>query len=179
MAKKILIITSSMRKGSNSDILARAFTNGAKDAGNEVDTISLKDKNIKYCNGCLACQKSGRCILDDDAAEIVEKVQNADVLVFVSPVYYYSISGQLKTLLDRMNPLYPLDYKFRYVYLLSVAHENEDTTVKGSVTAIQGWVDCFSKAQLMGTIFAGGVGKPKEIIGHPALVKAYETGLSI
>ena len=179
MAKKLVIITSSLRKGSNSDNLAESFAKGAKDAGNEVETISLKGKNIKYCIGCLACQKTGKCVLKDDAAEIVDKVKNADVLAFASPVYYYSISGQLKTMLDRLNPLFPADYRFRDVYFPSAAHEDESKTAEGSVTAIQGWVDCFPKAQLAGTIFAGGVGAPGEIQGHKALQKAYETGKSI
>jgi len=179
MAKKLLIITSSLRKDSNSDLLADAFAKGAEEAGNPVETISLKGKEIRCCTGCLACQKTERCSLKDDAAEIVEKVKRADVLGFASPVYYYSVSGQLKTLLDRLNPLFPSDYGFRDVYFLSAAYENEKATFEGSVTAIQGWVDCFSKARLAGTVFAGGVGAPGEIKGHEALAEARELGRKI
>lgn len=179
MAKKLLIITSSLRKGSNSDILANAFAKGAEEAGNTVEMISLKGKEIRYCVGCLACQKTERCVLKDDAAEIAEKVKHADALGFASPVYYYSISGQLKTLLDRLNPLFPSDYRFRDVYLLSTAQEEDKTAFEGSVTAIQGWVDCFSKARLAGTVFAGGVGAPGEIKGHESLTEAHELGRKI
>lgn len=177
--KKVLVITSSLRRGSNSDALAESFARGARDAGNQVEAVSLKDKHIGYCIGCLACQKTGRCVLKDDAAGIVEKAKEADVLVFASPVYYYSVSGQLKTMLDRLNPLYAVDCRFTDVYLLSVAHEDARSAVEGSVTAVQGWVDCFPKARLAGTIFAGGVGAPGEIQGHPALDEAYKAGNSL
>ena len=119
MAKNVLIISATPRKGGNSELLAQAFADGAKDAGNEVEMISLRDKNLLFCKGCLACQKTGRCVLKDDAAEITGKMQAADVLVFATPIYYYSVSGQMKTMLDRSNPLYNSDYKFRDVYLLS------------------------------------------------------------
>ena len=115
MAKKVLIVSSSLRVGSNSELLAREAERGARDAGHDVELVSLKDKDIRFCKGCLACQKTGKCVIHDDAAEIVGKVQNADVLVFVTPIYYYELSGQLKTLLDRCNPLFPQEYAFRDV----------------------------------------------------------------
>jgi len=176
MGKKLLVITSSLRKGSNTDALADAFAEGAEEAGNTVETVTLKGKKIQYCTGCLACQQTEKCVLKDDAAKIAEKVKNADVLAFASPVYYYSISGQLKTLLDRLNPLFPSDYRFRDVYFLSAAYEDEKTTVQGSVTAMKGWVDCFAKARFAGTVFAGGVNTPGEIKGHKALTEARKLG---
>lgn len=179
MAKKVLIITSSLRKGSNSDTLAQAFAKGAEEAGHQVECISLKGKDIQFCIGCLACQETQKCVLKDDTAPLVEKVKDAEVLVFASPVYYYSIAGQLKTLLDRCNPLFPSDYRFREVYFLASALEDQKTTVEGSVTAIQGWVDCFGKAKLAGTVFAGGVGDPGDIAGHPALEEARSMGRSV
>lgn len=102
-----------VRAHSNSDELAKAFARGAEEAGNEVEIISLKGKNISYCTGCMACQKTQECVLKDDAVEIVGKIKNAHVLAFATPVYYYCLSGQLKTLLDRCNPLFPSDYTFR------------------------------------------------------------------
>ncbi|MBO4696572.1 MAG: flavodoxin family protein, partial [Lachnospiraceae bacterium] len=144
---KVIVITTSLRAKSNSDILAERLTAGAKDAGHDVELIGLKGKTVKFCIGCLACQKTQKCVLKDDAVEIAEKVRNADTLVFVTPIYYYEMSGQMKTLLDRMNPLYPSDYKFRRVYLLSVAAEDEETTPEKAVNGLQGWVDCFEKAE--------------------------------
>lgn len=91
-------------------------------------------------------------------------------------VYYYSVSGQLKTVFDRANPLFSADYKFREVYLLTSAAEDEETTVEGTIKATQGWVDCFEEATLVKTIFAGGVDKIGDINGHKALSEAYELG---
>ena len=179
MAKNVLIISATPRKGGNSELLAQAFADGAKDAGNEVEMISLRDKNLLFCKGCLACQKTGRCILKDDAAEIIGKMQAADVLVFATPIYYYSVSGQMKTMLDRSNPLYGSDYKFRDVYLLSTAAEDDPETPKIAEQVLQGFIDCFPKARVAGTVFAGGVTSPGDIQNHPALKTAYDAGKAI
>lgn len=153
----ILVITTSLRAKSNSDILAQSLISGAKDAGHSVEQISLKGKKLGFCLGCLACQKTQKCVLKDDAANIMAKVKNADTLVFVTPIYYYEMSGQMKVLLDRMNPLFPVDYSFRKVYMLSTAAEDEETTPEKALNGLQGWVDCFEKAKLAGSLFCGGL----------------------
>lgn len=179
MAKNVLIISATPRKGGNSELLAQAFADGAKDAGNEVEMISLRDKNLLFCKGCLACQKTERCVLKDDAAEITGKMQAADVLVFATPIYYYSVSGQMKTMLDRSNPLYGSDYKFRDVYLLSTAAEDDPETPKIAEQVLQGFIDCFPKARVAGTVFAGGVTNPGDIQNHPVLKTAYDAGKAV
>ena len=88
MSKKVLIIGTSLRKNSNSDALAKSFAEGARSAGNEVDTVSLTGKNIAFRKGCLACQSIGRCVIKDDAIVLAEKMRTADVLVFATPIYY-------------------------------------------------------------------------------------------
>ena len=177
---KVLVITTSLRAKSNSDVLAERLLAGAKDAGHDVEMISLKGKTIKFCIGCLACQKTQQCVLKDDAVAIAEKVKNADTLVFVTPIYYYEMSGQMKTLLDRMNPLYPSDYKFRKVYLLSVAAEDEEGTNEKAISGLQGWVDCFEKAELAGSLFCGGLNNAGEAIGKKeAQDEAYQFGKSL
>lgn len=177
---KVLIITTSLRAKSNSDILAERVAAGARDAGHEVEQIGLKGKTIRFCIGCFACQKTQKCVQKDDAIEIAEKVKNADVLVFVTPIYYYEMSGQMKTLLDRMNPLYATDYKFRRVYLLSVAAENEPTTPEKAVNGLQGWVDCFEKAELAGSLFCGDLTEAGEANGKPdKLDEAYRFGRTL
>ena len=176
MNKKVLIISSSPRKGGNSEKLAEAFAIGAMESGNAVETIYLREKSFHFCKGCFACQKLGHCVIADDAVEIAAKMHDANVLVFATPVYYYSVSGQLKTMLDRANPLYGTDYAFTKVYLLASAAENEPETVEGAKKAVQGWVDCFDRAEFTGTVFAGGVTSVGEIQGHDALRQAYEMG---
>lgn len=179
MSKNVLIIKTSPRKGGNSDTLADEFAKGAIENGNIVESISLIGKTINFCRGCFACQKTQRCIIDDDTVGIAEKVLNADVVVWVTPVYYYCCSGQMKTLIDRLNPLFPADYKFRDVYLLATAAEDESTTLEGTEKALQGWVDCFELSTLKGTVFAGGVNEKGEIAGHKALKQAFEMGRSV
>ena len=174
---KVLVITTSLRAKSNSDRLAEELIRGAKDAGHEVEQISLKGKEIRFCIGCLSCQNTQKCVLKDDAVRIAEKVKEAETLVFVTPIYYYEMSGQMKTLLDRMNPLYPSDYKFRKVYMLSVAAEDEDYVPEKAVSGLQGWVDCFEKAELAGTLFCGGISDPNEATGRSVeLDEAYQFG---
>ena len=179
MCKNVLILSSSPRKGGNSETLAAAFAKGAQEAGNQVETVYLREKQYGFCKGCLACQKLGHCVIKDDAVEIAAKMHDADVLVFATPVYYYSVSGQLKTMLDRANPLFGTDYAFTKAYLLATAAEDGQETVAGSEKAVQGWVDCFDRCELAGTVFAGGVTDVGEIVGHPALEKAHQMGKEI
>ena len=174
---RILVISTSLRAKSNSDILAEHLVRGAQDAGHEVDHISLKGKNLKFCTGCLSCQKTQECVLKDDAVWIAEKVKNADSLVFATPIYYYEMCGQMKTLLDRLNPLFPSDYRFRNVYMLATAAEEEDGVPEKAVSGLQGWIDCFEKAELAGTLFCGGLSDPAEASRKvSAQEKAYQFG---
>ena len=176
MSKKILVISTSPRKGGNSDALADQFIRGAQEAGNQVEKVSLYDKTIGFCRGCLTCQSTQHCVIQDDANTIVQAMLSADVIVWATPIYYYGMSGQMKTMLDRSNPLFSADYQFRDIYLLAAAAENEEHTVQGAVTGLQGWIDCFEGTRLAGTVFAGGVTSVGEIQGHPALTQAYELG---
>lgn len=177
--KKVLVISTSLRKNGNSETLAKYFADGAVSAGNETELISLAGKTINFCRGCLACQKLQKCVISDDSDEIVEKMKNADVICFASPIYYYEMSGQMKVLLDRTNPLYPSDYKFRDIYFLSSAAENESGVDEKAVNGLQGWIDCFEKAQLKGTVFAGGVNNIGDIKKHTALKSAFELGKNV
>ena len=179
MSKHVLVISTSLRSRSNSHLLAQQFAQGAQEAGHQVELVSLQGKQLHFCNGCMACLEAHRCVIEDDANAIVEKMGAADVICFATPVYYYEMAGQMKTLLDRANPLYSADYAFRDIYLLASAAEEDPHTVDGTVTGLTGWVDCFEKARLAGTVFAGGVNAPGEVQGHPALEQAYELGKRI
>ena len=160
MSKKVLVISTSLRKNSNSEKLAEAFASGAEDAGNVVEFLSLKDKTIAFCEGCMACHKLGRCVIDDDA----------------NMIYYYEMSGQMKTMIDRANSLYDSDYKFTDIYMLTTAAEDEPEVPNRAIGGLTGWIDCFDRAHLSGSVFAGGVNESGTIKGHSALKKAYEMG---
>ena len=177
--KKVIVISTSLRPGSNSDMLADQFIEGAKAAGNDVEKISLTGKNIQFCKGCMACQRLGRCIINDDVNDIMARVLKADVVVWATPIYYYEMSGQMKTLIDRMNALYPLDYQFRDVYLLTTAAEDEEHVPQRAVAGLTGWIDCYPKSRLAGTLVWGGVNAAREIEGNPKLQEAFEMGKGI
>ena len=177
--KKVIVISTSLRQGSNSDMLADKFAEGAKAAGHEVEKISLVGKNIQFCKGCLACQKLGRCVIDDDVNDMMAKVLKADVVAWATPIYYYEMSGQMKTLIDRMNAMYPLDYQFRDVYLLTTAAEDEEHVPKRAEAGLTGWIDCYPKSRLAGTIFCGGVNAARDIKGNGKLQAAFDLGNSI
>lgn len=179
MSKNVLVISASMRNGGNSDRLADEFLRGAQDAGNRAEKIDLRGKTIGFCKGCLACQKTQRCAINDDAVAIAEKMKNADVIAFASPIYYYEMAGQMKTMLDRANPLYGTDYAFRDIYFLSAAADDAEGTDSRAISGLEGWIECFEKAHLSGTVFGGGANDVGDIEGHPALQKAYDMGKSV
>lgn len=176
MSKKILVVASSPRRNGNSNRLAESFAKGAEQAGHQVETVYLCEKEIGFCRGCLSCQTTQRCVIQDDADTIAQRMGKADVLVFATPIYYYGMSGQMKTMLDRANPLFPSDYAFREVYLLTAAAEDDPETSEGAEHGLQGWISCFEKASLAGSVFAGGVTNTGDIEGHPALHTAFEMG---
>lgn len=179
MSRKVDVISTSLRAGSNSEKLAEAFADGAREAGHEVELISLKGKKLSFCMGCLACQKTGVCAIRDDAIAIEGKVLQADVVAFATPIYYYEMSGQMKTLLDRMNSLCSRDYRFRDIYLLTTAAEKEEHVPEGAIQGLQGWIDCFEQAELMGTLFCGGMENPGQIEGNGRLRAAFAMGKKV
>lgn len=175
--KRVLIISTSLRKNGNSEVLAKEFGRGASDAGHEVEHISLLGKSIGFCRGCMACQHSGRCAISDDAVAIAEQVKAADVLVFATPIYYYEMCGQMKTLLDRCNPIFGTSYAFRDVYLLTTAADGVDSAMDCAVKGMQGWIDCFAQANLAGVMRGVGLTEVGEA-NHAdrLLTQAYNMG---
>ena len=179
MNKNVLVISSTLRKNGNSEILALEFLKGAKDNGKNVEFVSLQDKEIKFCKGCLACHKLGECVIKDDSNDIVKKMKNADVIAFATPIYYYELSGQLKTLLDRGNPMYGSDYKFREVYFLATAADTNPHASDIAIHSIKGWIECFPNAQLKDVVIASGVVAPKDVLKTSALKNAYKVGKEV
>ena len=180
MSKKVLIISSSLRAGSNSEILAHEAEKGALAAGNKVEFISLKDKTIKFCIGCMTCQKTHKCVLKDDAPELITKVRDADVIIFATPIYYYEMSGQLKTFLDRCNPLYPQQNNFKDVYLITTLYDTASHASENACNGIKGWVACFDQARFVKMLDCGGLDEPKEASASEDLLKkAYNLGKKI
>ena len=177
MKKNILILSTSPRKNGNSEMLAREFARGAEEAGHNVELLSLHDKTIGFCRGCLACQKTQRCVIRDDADAIAQTMRSAEVIVFATPIYFYEMCGQMKTLLDRTNPLFPSDYAFRDIYLLASAADGAESATDGAAKGLQGWIYCFEKSRLKGVVRGVGVTGVGEIQNvHAALKAAYDLG---
>ena len=110
---------------------------------------------------------------------IIQRMHDADIIAFATPIYYYEMCGQMKTLLDRANPLYNSDYRFRDIYILTAAAEDEEEVPQRAVSGLEGWIECFPKARLAGSVFAGGVTDMGDIDGHKALAVAYEMGKTV
>lgn len=180
MSKKVLIISSSYRKNGNSETLAKEFERGANESGNKTEMIYLRNYKIDFCRGCLACQQGVECPIQDGIRDIMEKVKNAEVLVFATPIYYYCISGQLKTLLDRLNPLYGKDNKFKEVYLLATATDENPEAMEVAKKEIEGWIECFEGVELKsvlrgtGCTLVGDVRKDKDLLNI-----AYDMGKEV
>lgn len=180
MSKNVLIVSTSLRSNSNSELLAKECERGAKAAGNEVEFISLKDKNIGFCKGCLACQRTKKCVIKDDAEALIKKVKNADSIIFASPIYYYEMSGQMKTFLDRCNPLYTTDYNFRDIYFISTAADDDTQVPYRAINGLKGWIDCFEHAKFKGAVFGGGINDAgAACLAKEVMKKAYDLGTSI
>lgn len=171
MTKKVLILSTSPRIDSNSEILANTFLKGARSTGNEVEFIRVSPLKIQYCQGCLKCQEEGICVINDHMSEINEKIKNANVIVFATPIYFYSMSGQMKTLLDRTNPLFNTDYRFTDIYLIATSADGQKDAVEGTVRGIQGWIDCFENVSLKEVIHGGNVTKCNDIKENDILLK--------
>lgn len=158
MSRKVLFISSSLRKSSNSEKLLKEVEKGVIANNDYTEFITLRDKDIRFCRGCMTCQDTHRCVIEDDAPVLTEKIGEADVLVFATPVYYYGISGQLKTLLDRCNPLYGSEYRFREVFLVTTSEDDSPSAASGAIQAIKNWVSCFSEARFAGAFSGAGTG---------------------
>lgn len=180
MGKNVLIISTSLRHQSSSELLANETERGAKDAGHNVEFVTLKDKDIKFCKGCLACQRLKHCVIDDDANAVTEKIKNADVVVWATPVYYYEMSGQMKTMIDRANPLFVSDYKFKEVYLITTSADADENVVQTVINGIKGWIACFDGVKFCDYVSGAGVNDTSDLEKNPQLVqKAYNLGKNI
>lgn len=105
---KILVVNGSPRgEQGNTEILVKAFLEGAREIGAESETIYLKDKRINHCVGCFACwfKTPGVCVHKDDMPEILTQILDADIMLLATPLYVYSVTGLMKDFMDRLVPL--------------------------------------------------------------------------
>lgn len=178
--KKIIVISSSPRKGGNSDILCDKFVEGAISAGHNAEKIFLKDKTINYCTGCGFCNTNDytACSQKDDMDEILQKMCEADVIVFGTPIYFYAISGQMKTFIDRMCAKYTRIVNKEFYYIMTAADTSENS-VQFALGEFKGLMACLNNAVEKGYLFAGGVWQKGEILNTKYINQAYEMGKNV
>lgn len=176
--KKIVIITSSLRENSNSSLLAEAFKEGAEETGNSVEIISLKENRVAPCIGCSQCQVHGKCFMKDKLNEILDKIIAADVFVFASPTYYYSISGTLKNFIDRTYAKYS-KIKNKDFYYIGSSSDTSKESIDKSVETVKGFLKCVENVNLKGVIYGTGLTDPDDARYSDVLRQAYEMGKKI
>lgn len=176
MGKQILILSGSPRKGGNSETLCAQFAKGAQEAGHTVELIRLHAKKLGFCTACYACKKTGVCVQKDDMAEILEKMGAADVIVLSTPVYFYQMTAQMKTLIDRtMAAYYDQTLAGKEFYFIVTAAEDRPA-LERTMDGLEGLTDCVPGAKVMGRIYGAGAWQLGDIQGHPAMREAYEMG---
>ena len=179
MSKEVLVISSSPRKGGNSDLLCDQFILGAEEAGNHVDKIFLRDKEINYCRACEICQSNGGyCVQDDDMPEILDKMVKADVIVIATPVYFYCMSAQIKTLIDRTYPRY-INISNKEIYFILTAAVNIKKELERTVEGLRGFTSVLPGASEKGIIYGTGAWKIGDIKKSRAMEQAYEMGKAV
>lgn len=179
--KKILVLNGSPRKNGNTSALIERFCAGAEDAGNKCTIFHIDNMNINGCKGCFGCDKNKDypCVQKDDMEKIYLAYREADVIVFASPLYYWHLSGQIMTVLNRMLAVmrtdtdYSIDEK-ESVLLMAAEGYDFDLAINyyNSLTKYLGWRD-------RGSICVGGVRDPKDIDNNKELYASYKLGMSI
>ncbi len=174
--KKVLIISASPRKGGNSDLLCDQFLKGAQDAGHDAEKISLSAHKINYCLGCGVCNNTHECVQKDDMKPLLDKMVRADVIVLATPVYFYSMDGQLKTFIDRTVPRYT-EISNKDFYFIVTAADSSKKNMTRTLEALRGFSeDCLDGTREKGVIYGVGAWQKGEVKETPAYQQAYQAG---
>lgn len=177
--KKVLILSASPRRGGNSDSLCDRFAAGAREAGHAVTKVFLRDKQINYCLGCGTCYNRHKpCPQTDDADAVIGMMVEADVIVLASPVYFYSVNAQLKTLIDRACARYT-EISGKDFYFVAAMAEDDRSRMERTFEAMRGFTDCLPGARERGVIAATGVWQKGEVEGTAFMEQAYEMGRNL
>lgn len=176
---KIVILVGSVRKNGNTELLARAFADGAK-KNHDVDIVSVADYKVYPCIGCNSCfeREGNRCFQKDDMPEIYQKLKEADTLVIASPVYFYGISAQLKAIVDRLHTPMRREFRIKKLALLLVGAASLPNLFDPIILQYR-MVQDFFRLEDAGMVLVRGVKDKADIKGNGALKEAYELGASI
>jgi multimeric flavodoxin WrbA len=174
--KNILVVSSSPRRGGNSDLLCDSFISGAKESGHNTEKLFLRDLDINYCTGCGYCinQKKG-CAQKDDMNQILDKMINADVIVMATPVYFYTMCGQMKTFIDRICAKYNEIQDKEFYFIVSAADNNIDA-MNRTIEEFRGLTYCLENPIEKGIVYGVGAYKVGDINDKPSMLEAYNLG---
>ncbi len=176
MGKKVLVLSASPRKGGNSDMLCDQFMIGTKESGNLVEKIFLRDMKINYCIACEVCIKNGgKCVHKDDMTEVLEKMIAADVIVMATPVYYNTMNGQLKTLIDRTFARHK-EIRNKEFYFIVTAADSRNEELESTFEGLRGFTRCLMSSKEKGSIYGTGAWGKGELEGSQSMKQAYKLG---
>lgn len=180
---KVCVILSSPRRKGNSALLGEQFAKGAKEAGHEIEMIYLSSYDIQPCLACEYCRHHDhQCIRKDDADQVISKMIEADIWVLATPCYFYSVSAQMKLLMDRF---FAREYEIReakkrkQVYYIVTSGASGMENMQGVMESLRGFVKVLRTIDEAGVIDGTGAFQLGDAKSHPAFQKAYEMGKSI
>ena len=178
LGKTVLVLSSSPRKAGNSDILCDQFVAGARESGHQTEKIALREKDIHYCTGCGVCFKGKVCSQKDDMAEILEKMMAADVIVMATPVYFYTMCGQMKTLIDRTCAGYKKILNKDFYFILTAA-DSSKPAMERTLEEFRGFTGLLKNAKEKGIIYGTGAWEKGDIKGMPVMHDALKMGKTV
>lgn len=176
---KILVLESSPNRHGSSNMLAGEFIRGAEEAGYRVQVVDVAHADIHPCSGCVACGYEGPCAQKDDMEQIRADILAADMLVFVTPLYYYGMSAQLKILVDRFCAFNASLTAGRKKSALIAAAWNSDSWTFDALEAHYNTLVRYLSLQDQGTILGRGCGTPAMTRGSRFMQEAYALGRNL
>lgn len=177
--KKVLILEGSPRRNGNSAILSAEFARSAEEAGCSVEKVRVCGKEIAGCLGCNACYRNGgECIQKDDMAEIREKMLAADVIVLASPIYFYSMTAQMKAVIDRTYAFYQ-QLEGKTFYFIITCGATDASYTETMLASLRGFTCCVPNAKEGGVVLGIGAMEAGEVRSSAAMKEAYELGSRI
>jgi multimeric flavodoxin WrbA len=179
--KNIVIITGSSRRGGNSELLAKAFMEGAHQAGHNVYLFETYTKKLSCCIGCNTCFSSGQaCSTADDFNKLAPIIENADTIVFCTPLYWCTFSAQIKMVIDKLHSfgVGKRAMKIKEAVLMVCAETDDIKGFEGIIRTFESIIN-YKKWKNAGIITVQRTGKIGDIKKTDGLNKARELGISI
>lgn len=177
--KRITVFMASPRQDGNSDKLAAAFIQGAQAATHEVNKVIIRNLKVTGCLGCEYCYThSGECVQQDDMQHIYTLLSKTDLVAFATPIYYQGFPSQLKAIIDRLyvteNKSFPIVEAVLLATYATPGKEMSEQTISyfKSLADYHGWKN-------KGIIAVSGLDEKDDIVGNPALSKAFDLGSSL